>query len=47
LAAAKRHHLSTQRAVPYSVHDEFNAYQEVEGLKKALAFAESVLAEKF
>ncbi len=47
LASAKRSLIAAQSAVPYNVQDEFDAYQQVQGLESALAFAERILAERF
>jgi hypothetical protein len=47
LASAKRRLAAAKSNVPYSVQLEFDAHQEVEGLEKALAFAEKILLERF
>ncbi len=47
LASAKRELIAAQSAIPYSVQNEFDAYQVVEGLEKALDFAEIILLERF
>ena len=47
LANAKQALSVTKRAIPYSVHEEIKAHQEVESLELGLAYAEKVLSERF
>ncbi len=47
LAAAKQKLAAVQRTIPYNVHDELKAYQEVVALEDGLAFAEEILALRF
>jgi chromosomal replication initiation ATPase DnaA len=47
LASAKRRLIAAQSAVPYDVQDEFDTYQQVQGLESALAFAERILLQRF
>jgi hypothetical protein len=47
LASAKRSLIAAQSAIPYSVQDEFDAYQVVANLTNALHFAERILQERF
>jgi hypothetical protein len=47
LASARRELIAAQSAIPYSVQNEFDAYQVVHGLESALAFAERILLERF
>ena len=47
LASAKRKLVAAQSAVPYNVQDEWDAYQEVEGLVEALNFAQGILSQRF
>ncbi len=47
LASARRELIAAQSAIPYSVQNEFDAYQVVTNLTDALHFAERILQERF
>jgi len=47
LANARQKLIVVQRAIPYCVQEELKVYLEVESLENGLAYAESVLAERF
>jgi hypothetical protein len=47
IANAKQALINSQRAVPYSVHKEIEAYQEVANLEAGLEYAEEVLKTRF
>jgi GTP-dependent phosphoenolpyruvate carboxykinase len=47
LAKTKQRLTACQRAVPYSIQDEIDAFEEVKSLETALDYAKKVLRERF
>lgn len=47
LAIAKQKLTAAMSACPYSVHDEIEAWDNVQALEKGLAYAQAVLADRF
>jgi soluble cytochrome b562 len=47
LAESEAKLLSVKKAIPYSVHDEIKATNEVESYKRGLEFAKRILKARF